>query len=100
MRRLSALLALLTVETAAVVTLALTGAAQRGAGAGAAATNRCLVEELQLTDLALWSEAAYCRHLSAGDRFTPFADHPGAMEHFPAGSLVTPPLPPKTPEAP
>jgi hypothetical protein len=25
------------------------------------------------------------------DRFAPFQDHPTALEHFPSGSLITPP---------
>ena len=46
---------------------------------------------LRLTDLALVSDASYCRHPSQADRFAPFSDHPGALEHFPGGSLVPPP---------
>jgi hypothetical protein len=51
-----------------------------------------LVRSLQLTDLCLFTEARYTRHPAMADRFAPFQDHPGAMEHFPSGSLVTPPL--------
>lgn len=51
-----------------------------------------LVRTLQLTDLCLFTEARYTRHPSMADRFAPFQDHPGAMEHFPSGSLVTPPI--------
>jgi hypothetical protein len=50
-----------------------------------------LVGTLQLTDLCLFTEARYTRHPAMADRFAPFQDHPGAMEHFPSGSLVTPP---------
>ena len=61
----------------------------------AAITERCeraeLVRTLQLTDLCLFTEARYTRHPAMADRFAPFQDHPGAMEHFPSGSLVTPP---------
>jgi hypothetical protein len=56
------------------------------------ATNRALVRELGLTDLSLFTEARYTRHPSQADRHTPFQDHPGALEHFPTGSLL--PLPP------
>jgi hypothetical protein len=52
-----------------------------------------LVKSLGLTDLCLLAEATYTRHLSQADLLTPFQDHPMAMEHFPAGSLVRPPLP-------
>jgi hypothetical protein len=50
-----------------------------------------LVRRLGLTDLALFTEARYTRHLSQADRFTPFGEHPAALEHFPSGSLVAPP---------
>lgn len=49
------------------------------------------VRELELTDLSLFTEARYTRHLSQSDRHTSFQDHPMALEHFPSGSLVTPP---------
>lgn len=51
---------------------------------------RQLVAALALTDLALWSEARYTRHPAMTDLFAPFQDHPGAPEHFPAGSLLPP----------
>lgn len=49
------------------------------------------VRELQLTDLCLFTEARYARHLSQADLHSAFQDHPLAMEHFPSGSLVLPP---------
>jgi hypothetical protein len=52
---------------------------------------RDLVRALDLTDLALWTEARYTRHPSQADRFAPFQDSPGSLEHFPAGSVVAPP---------
>ncbi|WP_342666821.1 hypothetical protein [Geopsychrobacter electrodiphilus] len=51
---------------------------------------RELVRVLSLTDLALWTEARYTRHPSMADLFSPFQDHPGAFDHFPAGSLMIP----------
>jgi hypothetical protein len=50
-----------------------------------------LVRTLGLTDLSLWTEARYTRHPSQADFFTAFQDHPGALEHFPAGSILAPP---------
>jgi hypothetical protein len=50
-----------------------------------------VVQELQLTDLCLFTEARYTRHLSQADLFSAFQDHPMAFEHFPSGSLVLPP---------
>lgn len=53
-------------------------------------SNKELVSVLSLTDPALWTEAHYTRNPTQSDRFAPFQDFPGAMEHFPAGSLVRP----------
>jgi len=52
---------------------------------------QALVNSMQLTDLAIWTEARYSRHPSQADRFTPFQDFPSALEHFPAGSIIAPP---------
>ncbi len=62
---------------------------QRERGGHAAAT--AMVRRLGLTDLALFTEARYTRHPTQADRFAPFQDHPGALEHFPSGSVVAPP---------
>jgi hypothetical protein len=50
-----------------------------------------LATRFSLTDLALCTEARYSRHLSQADRHAAFQDHPGALEHFPSGSLLPPP---------
>jgi hypothetical protein len=50
-----------------------------------------MVKYLQLTDLCLFTEARYTRHLSQSDLHSPFQDHPGGLDHFPSGSLVAPP---------
>jgi len=50
-----------------------------------------LVKELELTDLAIWTEARYTRHPSQADFFAPFQDCPSSLEHFPAGSVVAAP---------
>lgn len=50
-----------------------------------------MVRRLELTDLCLFTEANYTRHLSQADLHTPFQDSPMTLEHFPSGSLVTPP---------
>lgn len=55
------------------------------------ATKRQMVRELALTDLSLFTDARYTRHLSQADINTPFQDYPGAFEHFPSGTIVTPP---------
>ena len=50
-----------------------------------------VVKNLELTDLCLFTEAAYTRHPTLADRHTPFQDHPMSLEHFPAGALLLPP---------
>lgn len=49
-----------------------------------------LVAELQLTDLALLTEARYTRHPTQADHFAPFQDHPLALDHFPSGMFWSP----------
>ncbi|MBU0498845.1 MAG: hypothetical protein KJ558_02725 [Gammaproteobacteria bacterium] len=50
-----------------------------------------LVRELGLSDLALFTEARYTRHLSLADSHAAFQDHPLALDHFPTASLAAPP---------
>jgi hypothetical protein len=50
-----------------------------------------IVQRLGLTDLCLFTEASYTRHLSQADIHTPFQDSPMSLEHFPSGSIVAPP---------
>ncbi len=52
---------------------------------------REMVERWEITDLCLFTEANYTRHLSQADLFTPFQDGPSFLEHFPTGALVMPP---------
>jgi len=85
---------LLVIETAMAVALAATGSARNRDQQGARETNRRLVRELGLTDLALSSGASYTRHPSQADLFAPHNEHPSAIEHFPAGSVLQPPAVP------
>lgn len=50
-----------------------------------------LVKILRLTDLCLFTEARYTRHLSQADMNTALQDHPLSLEHFPSGSFNRPP---------
>ena len=52
---------------------------------------REMVRVLELTDLCLFTEANYTRHLSQADLHTPFQDSPMSLEHFPSGSIAVPP---------
>jgi hypothetical protein len=67
--------------------------ARRGLEAASPAldSKKHIVAELGLSDLALFTEARYTRHLSQADRHSAFQDHPMAIEHFPSGSLISPP---------
>ena len=51
-----------------------------------------MVERLGLTDLVLFTEARYTRHPSQADIHSAFQDHPFALDHFPSGSLLPPPM--------
>jgi hypothetical protein len=61
------------------------------AGAASLQAKADLVGKLDLTDLCLFTEASYTRHLSLADLHTPFQNSPMSLEHFPSGSLVMPP---------
>lgn len=50
-----------------------------------------LFTRLKLTDLCLFPEARYTRHLSQADLHSAFQDHPLSLEHFPSGSFIEPP---------
>ncbi len=50
-----------------------------------------LVRDLALSDLCLFTEASYTRHLSQADLHTPFQEYPLSFEHFPSGALASPP---------
>ena len=63
----------------------------RATAAGDANGMAALVAQLRLTDLALFTEARYTRHPSQADLHSAFQDHPLAQEHFPTGSLISPP---------
>jgi hypothetical protein len=53
---------------------------------------REMVKRFELTDLCLFTEASYTRHLTQADFHTPFQDSPVSLEHFPSGSIVMPPF--------
>ena len=85
-----ATIALVAIEFATAVAFAAAGAARDRAQQQTRDVNRRLVRELALTDLALSSGTSYTRHPSQADLFAPHGDHPSAIEHFPAGSVMPP----------
>jgi len=50
-----------------------------------------MVTRLELTDLCLFTDARYARHPAMTDMNSALQDMPMAFEHFPSGSLMTPP---------
>ena len=64
---------------------------QREAAGPGLEEKREMVRRLDLTDLCLFTEANYTRHLTQADGHVPFQDHPVSLEHFPSGSLLQPP---------
>jgi hypothetical protein len=55
------------------------------------AEKREMVGRLELTDLCLFTEANYTRHLTQANIHVPFQDHPLSLEHFPSGAILGPP---------
>jgi len=50
-----------------------------------------VVKRLELTDLALFTDARYTRHPSMADLNTAFQDYPMAFDYFPSGAILAPP---------
>jgi hypothetical protein len=71
--------------------LLLHGRYRRADAEAARTASAAAVKMFRLTDLCLFTEARYTRHPSMADLHTAFQDHPLALDHFPSGSLVTPP---------
>lgn len=90
--RRSTLAVLFIIAGTAVLVLSFADAARlRVRHVSATAMKRDMVSRLQLTDLCLFTEARYTRHPSQADLHSAFMDHPLAFEHFPTGSLISPP---------
>ncbi len=91
MRRSTWYLAFLGLLTILLGSAATDAAYRRVRSTGHLQNSSSLVRALGLTDLCLFTEARYTRHPSQADLQTAFQDHPVALEHFPSGSLLTPP---------
>lgn len=90
--RTSTIFLVATLAQAALLALCIVHAGRAGEAARPA-TGRmaATVKALGLTDLCLFMDASYTRHLALADRHAPFQEHPASLEHFPAGSLAGPP---------
>ncbi len=58
------------------------------------ARTRAVVQTLQLTDPAWFTEARATRHHSQADLHTAFQDGPGLPDHFPSAVWLPPPTQP------
>jgi hypothetical protein len=91
MRKSNIFLLYLAVNVLLVAFMFVHASMKRGQEMGALTERGEMVKGLKLTDLCLFTEASYTRHLSQADLHTPFQDSPMTLEHFPSGSLVAPP---------
>jgi hypothetical protein len=91
MRRSTLFLSFLGILVLLFAAAAIDAASRRVRSAEHLRSSSTLVRSLGLTDLCLFTEARYTRHPSQADLHTAFQDHPVALEHFPSGSLLTPP---------
>ena len=90
--RKSTLFSLFVLGNAILLALLLwSGRYVSGEAAAMQESGRLMVGRLRLTDLCLFTEARYTRHPSMADLHSAFQDHPLALDHFPSGSLVSPP---------
>lgn len=91
MRRSTRFLLYLLLNLFLLVLMLVHASVRNGSGLRSLNEMREMVERLEITDLCLFTEANYTRHLSQTDLFTPFQDGPSSLEHFPTGALVSPP---------
>ncbi len=90
MRKSDVFLTGLTLMLVAFLLTAVDAASRSRAARSAVSQRAGLVRDLDLTDMALFTEARYTRHPSQADLHSAFQDHPFALDHFPSGSLVIP----------
>ncbi|MCO6428636.1 hypothetical protein [Nitrosomonas communis] len=90
MRKSSVLFLGLTIEVTLLGLLLVHASLSESAQQTIFAQKAELVKTLRLTDLCLFTEARYTRHLSQADLTTAFQDHPLSLEHFPSGSFTQP----------
>ncbi len=91
MRKSSIFLIFLLTSTLALCGMFVQAYFQRADGMRRLRQQIKVVQSLQLTDLCLATEARHTRHPSQADRHSAFQSHPGALDHFPSGSIILPP---------
>ncbi len=92
MKRYQIFISIFLFEIIVLVFLLFSASAQVAKGKKEMLSLKDLCSELSLTDLSVWTEARYTRNPSQADWFSPFQDFPSSVEHFPAGSLIEPPM--------
>jgi hypothetical protein len=108
MRKSTLCLSLIAIQSALFAGMIFHAKTQNTRAAQQRQSSAVLVRALGLTDLCLFTEARYTRHPAMADRHAAFQDHPMGLDHFPSGSLVTPPafpsphapIPPAVPQHP
>ena len=90
-RKSDIFLAFVLLQVAAIGLVLVDAAVRRSLAEPVLGQRAEVVRVLGLTDLALFTEARYTRHPSLADRHSPFQEHPLSLEHFPSGSVVSPP---------
>jgi hypothetical protein len=91
MRKSSLFFRFLSIEVVVLVLLLVHAAVSKNTQYRIIDEKVSLVRTLRLTDLCLFTDARYTRHLSQADLNTAFQDHPLSLEHFPSGSFTQPP---------
>lgn len=92
MRKSSVFFLVIAAQALVLAFLAVHGASRRAASAPVLAEKRALVRAHGITDLCLFTEARYTRHPAVADLHSAFQDSPLSFDHFPTGSLVSPPF--------
>ncbi|MEX1309972.1 MAG: hypothetical protein AB1Z65_06095 [Candidatus Sulfomarinibacteraceae bacterium] len=92
MRRSNAYLAFLTTAAILFGAMFVHAAVSRRQAAPRLERTTEMVRRLDLTDLCLFTEARYTRHPTMADVNSLFQDSPLSLEHYPAGSLMAPPV--------
>ena len=91
MRKSSFCLSLLGISVLLIGLMFILANVQRQADGPAIDRVAGVVKNLEITDLTLFTEARYTRHLSQTDIYSAFQDHPLSLEHFPSGAIAGPP---------
>lgn len=91
MRRSSYFLFYLAISLLLLIGMCVHASLRQRAGTVALKEKSEMVGKIEITDLCLFTEASYTRHLSQADLHTPFQDGPSSLEHFPSGAIVSPP---------